>query len=408
MARFVVNARPGDEALARGPVWLAMGFRPFFLGAAVFAAIVTPFWVHAVSSGASPGGGYLPPMLWHAHEMIFGYAMAVVAGFLLTAARNWTGQNTAHGLPLLGLFVLWLLGRAAMAGAFPPSPLLNGVLGVSFPVLLGVAVARPILRTRNYRNLLVVAVLGLIALAALGVHLGAGRDPGLQRASIYGALHLLIVLHVIIGGRIVPLFTRNRTGNPAVRNRPLLDRAAIVAALAVAILGAMAASRVGHPISPLLGLAALASGILQLVRMGTWGTGSALRIPLLAVLHLGYFWIGAGHLLFAASIFAPALPQSIALHALTIGVIGTMTVGMMTRVSLGHTGRPIRDSWVTVLAFASIALATPARLLGAVVPPERIPITWMVSGTLFALAVLVYFGMALVPLTTPRPDGRPG
>lgn len=408
MARFVVNVQAGDEALARGPVWLAMGFRPFFLGAAFFAAIVTLFWVHAVSSGASPGGGYLPPMLWHAHEMIFGYAMAVVAGFLLTAARNWTGQNTAHGLPLLGLFVLWLLGRVAMAGAFPHSPLLHGALGVAFPVLLGVAVARPILRTRNYRNLLVVAVVGLIALAALGVHLGAGRDPGLQRASIYGALHLLIVLHVIIGGRIVPLFTRNRTGNPAVRNRPLLDRAAIAAALAVAILGAVAASRVGHPLSPLLGVAAVLSGLLQLVRMGTWGTRSALRIPLLAVLHLGYFWIGAGHLLFGISIFAPGLPQTIALHALTIGVIGTMTVGMMTRVSLGHTGRPIRDSWVTVLAFSAIALATPARLLGAVVPAERIPVTWMVSGTLFAVAVLAYFGMAFRPLLTPRPDGRPG
>lgn len=405
MARLSAASRPGDEILARSPVLLAMGFRPFFLGAALFGTAVTLFWVHAISAGASPGGGYLPPMLWHGHEMIFGYAMAVVAGFLLTAVRNWTGENTLHGWPLLGLFLLWLLGRLAMAGILPASPLVHGALGVGFPALLAVVVARPILETRNHRNLLVVAVVVLLALAALGVHAGG---PGLQRASIYGALHLLIALHVIIVGRIVPLFTRGRTGNPAVRNRPALDRAAIVASVIVAVLSALTASRVDHPLLPLFGAVALASGGLQLVRMATWGTRSALRIPLLAILHLGCFWIGAGQVLLGLSVFWPALPPSIALHALTIGVIGTMTVGMMTRVSLGHTGRPIQDSWVTVLAFSAVALATPARLLAAVLPPKAIPVTWMVSGSLFALATLAYFGLAFRPLTTPRPDGRPG
>lgn len=400
-----IMLNPQDEALRRAPIWLAMGFRPFFLGAALFGAAITLFWVHAVRAGASPGGGHLPPFLWHAHEMIFGYAMAVVAGFLLTAARNWTGRNTAHGYPLLGLLMVWLLGRLAMAGALGDSGLLRAALAVGFPLLLAVAVARPILQAKSRRNLIVVAVLGLLALAALGAHLG---NPGVQRGAIYGALHLIILLHVVIGGRVIPLFTRNRTGNQAVRNRPRLDRLAIGTALLVAILAVPVAMRPGHFLTPWLGTAALASGALQLVRMGTWGSRSALRIPLLAVLHFGYFWLGAGQILLALSLFTSAIAQTVALHALTIGVIGTMTVGMMTRVTLGHTGRKIQDSWVTAAAFSAMAISVLARLAATVLPAKGIPLTWMISGSFFSLALVFYLVLAWRPLTTPRPDGKPG
>ena len=396
---------PQDQALLRAPVWLAMGFRPFFLAAALFGAGITLFWVHVTTAGGSPGGGHLSPFLWHAHEMLFGYAMAVVAGFLLTAARNWTGRNTAHGYPLLGLVILWLLGRLSMAGALGDSTLLRALFGVAFPLALAVTVARPILRAKSRRNLIVVAVLAVLTLLALVAHLG---DPGWQRGAIYGALHFIILLHVLIGGRIIPLFTRNRTGNQAIHNRPRLDRLAIAASVLLALLAVPVAMRPGHPLTPVLAFVALLSGGIQLVRMGSWGTRSALRIPLLAVLHFGYFWIGAGQILLAVSLLTPAIGETVALHALTIGVIGTMTVGMMTRVTLGHTGRPIRDSWSTVAAFSAMALSVVARLAAAVVPASRIPTTWMISGTFFSLALLLYLGLAWRPLTTPRPDGRPG
>ncbi|HLV60526.1 MAG TPA: NnrS family protein [Fredinandcohnia sp.] len=404
-AQAAPRIEPRDLPLLRGPVWMAMGFRPFFLAAALFGIGVTLYWVHAVTTGGNPGAGHLPPFLWHAHEMIFGYAFAVIAGFLLTAARNWTGQNTAHGPALLGLVALWLLGRLAMAGVFGASRIVPGVLGVAFPLALGIAVARPIFRTRSQRNYKVVAVVVLLALAAAAVHFG---DPGVQRGAIHGALHLVILLHVVVGGRVIPLFTRNRTGNQAIRNRPALDRAALAAAFAVALLAVPVALRPDHALAPALGAAAFLSGALQLVRMGTWGTRSALRIPLLFVLHFGYAWIGIGQILYALAQWTGAIAESVALHALTIGVIGTMTVGMMSRVTLGHTGRPIQDSVLTVAAFSAMAVAVFARMAALVVPPARIPITWMVSGTFFALALLLYLLLAWKPLTTPRPDGRPG
>lgn len=399
------KVEPRDVPLLRGPIWLSMGFRPFFLAAALFGIGVTLYWVHAMTTGAFPGAGHLPPMLWHAHEMIFGYALAVVAGFLLTAARTWTGRNTAHGNFLLAIVLVWLLGRLAMMGLFGPSPVVAGVLGVAFPLLFGAAVARPIFQSGSKRNYKVVVALALITLAAAAAHFG---NPGVQRAGIYGALHLVILLHVVVGGRVIPLFTRNRTGNQAVRNRPALDRVAILAALAVALLAVPVAMRVGHPLTPVLGAVAFASGVIQLVRMGTWGTRSAFGIPLLAVLHFGYFWIGAGQILLALSLWTTAIAETVALHALTIGVIGTMTVGMMTRVTMGHTGRKIQDSALSVAAFSAMAVSVFARLAAFVVPPARVPITWMVSGTFFALALLIFFVFAWVPLTTPRPDGRAG
>lgn len=395
-----------DDALRRGPIWLSMGFRPFFLGAALFGIVATLYWVHVMTAGGIPGAGQLPLFLWHAHEMIFGYALAVVAGFLLTAARTWTGRNTAHGPFLASIVGVWLLGRLTMAGLFGPQPHLAAALGVAFPILFGIGVAKPIFEARSKRNYKVILVLALLTLAAIGVHFG---NPAVQRGAIYGALHLIIVLHVVVGGRVIPLFTRNRTGNQAVRNIRPLDNAAIAAALLMAVFAVPVAMQAGGALAihALASLAAV-SGVLQLVRMGTWGTRGALRVPLLAVLHFGYFWIGAGQLLLALSLWTTLVAQTVAIHALTLGVIGTMTVGMMTRVTMGHTGRKITDSKLSVAAFSAVAVSVFARLSAIFVPAESIPITWMVSGSFFALALLIYVVFAWRPLTTPRPDGRAG
>ncbi|MCA9580348.1 MAG: NnrS family protein [Myxococcales bacterium] len=397
-----------DAPLRRSPPWLAMGFRPFFLGAGLFGCAATLWWVHALTGGIDPGGGYLPMTLWHAHEMLFGYALAVVAGFLLTAARNWTGRNTLHGYPLLALVLVWLLGRFAMAGLLSLPALAVGVVGVAFPILLTVVLAWVIVGARSTRNYGIVAVLLALSAASLAVHLEAtGLLLGGARAGIYGALHLIVMLNVVVGGRVIPMFTRNGAGVET-RHQPAVDRMALVSAAAVTVLAVLHQALTLPHLPWALAGAAFASGVVQLLRMRTWGTMGSLRVPMVAVLHAGYAWIGVGHLLLGASMLLPRLSPSVAIHALTIGVIGVMTLGMMSRVTLGHTGRTITAPWPVTAAFVMMNLAALVRLLAAVLPSGAAAATWMVSGTLFAVAFLVYlvrFGRTLI---TSRPDGRAG
>ena len=253
------------------------------------------------------------------------------------------------------------------------------------------------------------AVLGLLTLAAAGVHLQAlGVTTTTAGPAIQGALHLIILLTVVVGGRVVPLFTRNRT-EVDVQLRPAVDRAALAAAATVALLAPIAAATTARPATWALAAAAAASGVLQLVRMRTWATRPALRIPMLAVLHIGYAWIGIGQLLLALSLLMPEhIPPTTALHGLTLGAVGGLTLGMMARVTRGHTGRPIEASPLETTAFWLMALAAPTRLAALVVPTTWIPATWHAAGALFILAFAAYLIAAWRALTTPRPDGRPG
>ena len=396
-----------DRPLRRSPVWLAMGFRPFFLGASLFAVLVTVLWLHSLASGASPAEGYLRPAWWHAHEMVFGLALAVVAGFLLTAVRNWTGENTLHGYPLLGLLLLWAAGRALTPLPIP-GPAIAAV-NVAFPAALALVLGRIIVRSGKRRNYGIVVVLVALTIASLLVHLEAnGVLEGVSRAGLYGAVHLVVLLNVVVGGRIIPLFTRNGTGAETSKV-PTVDRAALTAAAAVAALATTHAALPGSVgVGRALGALAALSGALQLLRMRTWGVAAGLRVPMLAVLHVGYAWIGVGQLLLAVAVLTTAVTATVALHALTIGVIGTMTVGMMGRVTLGHTGRSIRATWPLTAAFVAMSFAVLARLAEAVVPAAWAREAWFVSGALFALAYLLYLAIAVRPLTARRPDGRPG
>lgn len=385
-----------------------MAFRPFFLGAAAFAIVSVAIWLHTLQTGRQPDGGYLPLTLWHAHEMLFGFALAVVAGFLLTAARTWTGRDTLHGYPLLALWLVWLAGRVAFAtGPWAPG-WLHAALGIAFPAVVTVALARPIITARSRRNLGIVVVLSLFTVAATLIHLEAsGLVEGVTMPAMYATLHGIVLLNVVVGGRIIPLFTRNRTGAEAFKV-PAVDRAAIASAALVAVLGSWAVATNERGVHLALAGAALASAALQTLRMRTWGTRAALRVPLLAVLHAGYAWIAAGHLLLGLSMLLPSMPKSGVVHALTIGVIGTMTVGMMTRVSLGHTGRPIADTRLATTTFVAINLAALGRLLGLMLPPTLVAHSWHISGALFAFAYLGYLVGAVRILLSPRPDGKPG
>lgn len=397
-----------DEILRRSPIWLAMGFRPFFLSAAAYAAVATAAWLHALRTGYNPSGSLLPLNLWHAHEMVFGFTLAVVAGFLLTAARNWTGRNTVHGWPLFALWLLWLAGRASMLGLLPLPAAAIALLQIAFPIALLCAVGRVIVQARSRRNYGVLAVLTLFAFAAVATHMqSVGLSTWSAGAAIHGALHLLILLNVVIGARIIPLFTRNRVGDPSIHGVPALDRVATAAAALTVPLAVLDVGGV-RAVTPLLVGVATVSGVLQLARMRTWGVAQALRIPMLAVLHVGYAWIGIGQLLLAASLVLPGLSETVALHALTIGTIGMMTLGMMARVTLGHTGRAIESGPALQGAFVMMGVAALARLSAEVLPASLLVGTWFVSGSLFVLALLVYLIAAWKPLTTPRPDGKAG
>lgn len=401
---------PRDErVLASSPTWLAMGFRPFFLGAALFACVEILLWLQALMGKFPASTSYAPLTLWHAHEMIFGFTMAVVAGFLLTAARNWTKRNTLHGYPLLLLVLLWLFGRIAMTGVLP---LAHGVIAISvlaFQFVLTAVIAAVIFRARSRRNYGIVAVLLLLSMLALIAHLDwLGYLNNAATPAIHGALHLIILLNVIMGGRIIPLFTRNRTGLQSICNQPNIDRAAIIATVLVALLATLNTTLVNRELHMALVFAAALCGLLQLLRMRSWGTRIALRVPMLAVLHAGYVWVGVGYLLMAAALLTPALTLTVALHAHSIGVIGTMTLGMMARVTQGHTGRIIKASPLLIIAFVSVNAAVFGRLAAALLPPSRLVSTWLISGSLFATAFALYLASALRALLSPRPDHRPG
>ncbi|MCA9544662.1 MAG: NnrS family protein [Myxococcales bacterium] len=396
-----------QSAVARAPTWLAMGFRPFFFSASLFAVISVGLWLHALTTGRDPASGVLPPTLWHAHELTIGYGLGVVAGFLLTAARNWTGRDTLHGRSLLALWLVWLAGRALMVGPGAP-PLLIGGVQVLFPLGLTLAVGRVIIVARSRRNYGLVALLAGLTVAVAAVHAAPlGVDPRWPRVGLYGAVHGLVLINVVVAGRIVPLFTRNRTG-AEVTKVPAVEHLALGLATALIPLGAVASVSPDPLVQRSFGLVAVASGGTQLLRMRTWGTRAALGVPLLAVLHAGAIWIGLGHLLLGAVALGLAYPPTVAIHALTLGVIGTLTVGMMTRVSMGHTGRPIRDRPLSTAAFVAVNLATALRLAGPLLPPAALVGTWHASGALFAGGCLAYLALAGRWLWRPRADGRPG
>jgi uncharacterized protein involved in response to NO len=313
--------------------FLSGGFRPFFMLAAAWAAIAVPVWLAAYVQGYALRGA-LPALFWHGHEMVFGFGMAAVAGFLLTAIPNWTGRLPVRGMPLALLAMLWLTGRIAML--IPGAELLD----LAFLAALVVVVARELLAGRNWRNLPMLGALLAFFAGNVLFHLG-----------IYAGLRLgiatLLMLIALVGGRIVPSFTRNwlakfRPAVPPPAPEGTLDRAALLVTLA-----ALVAWLVGELAWP-----ALAAGAALAARLSRWRGLSTVREPLLFILHVGYAWLALGLVLLGLD-----LSESAALHALTVGAVGTMTLAVMTRATLGHTGRALAADRATVAIYALVTAA---------------------------------------------------
>jgi uncharacterized protein involved in response to NO len=370
------------------PAWLSAGYRPFFLLAGLWSIAVLPLSVAAIH-GVAPLPIPLDPVRWHFHELMFGYIAATVAGFLLTAIPNWTGRLPLQGLPLAGLVCLWCAGRLAMLVAGGIGPAAAAVLDLLFLAVLGALVSREIIAGRNWRNLPMLAALAILLGANMLFHavsLGLLPEDGVDQRTAIACLTLLIVL---IGGRVTPSFTRNwlvkRGGTSLPAAFGPLDRVTLLATLITLVLWILAPESL-----PCAAAAALAAA-LNFLRLLRWQGHRVLREPLLWVLHLGTLWIVAGLALLSASALAGGIPSVTAIHALTAGAMGTMTLGVMSRAILGHGGHELRAGPGLTWAFALVSLAAVARAASTLASELYVPLVSLSAG-----AWIAAFGLFLV------------
>jgi uncharacterized protein involved in response to NO len=353
-----------------GPVILTYGFRPFFLGAALWAGLAMALWVPMLM-----GRVVLPtafdPVSWHAHEFLFGYLGAVVAGFLLTAVPNWTGRLPIIGWPLGALAALWLSGRIAVAlsAALPWG--IVAVVDLAFPVALAAAIGREIVAGRNWRNLIVLGMLAVFASGNLLFHWEAARgDYAAQGHGFRLALGAGLMMIAVIGGRIVPSFTRNwlvRRGPGRLPVPPMqgFDRVALLVLLAALLLWVVL------PADRVTGGALVLAGALHLARLARWAGHRTLAEPLVAVLHMGYAFLPFGALALGAEILAPGpIGAAAAQHLWMGGAIGLMTLAVMTRATLGHTGQALAAGSGTTAIYAALVAAVLARVAAGLWPAE--------------------------------------
>jgi uncharacterized protein involved in response to NO len=375
---------------------LSAGFRPFFLLAGVWSALAVPVWLFAYAGGL-PLPGALPALVWHVHEMVFGFAFAAAAGFLLTAIPNWTGRLPLRGAPLAVLALLWLAGRAALLLSAHLGAGIAALVDLAFPAALMSVVARELVAGRNWRNLPMLAALALLFTGSLLVHLHA---LGLAYTALIGnrlGVATLLMLIALVGGRIVPSFTRNwlakqRPGGKMPAPSGRIDVAALAAAFAAL------AAWVAAPDAAVTPWLAVAAGLALGLRLSRWRGLATVREPLLFVLHAGYGWLAFGLLLVGVNGLAPFLPPGAALHSLTVGAVGTMTLAVMTRATLGHSGRALVADRATTLAYVLVSLAALLRL-GAPLGGEAFLALTLAAGAAWSSAFLLFasaYGRLLV------------
>ncbi len=379
----------------QGPAIFSYGFRLFFLGGALWAAIAMGLFLLMLY-----GMLRLPTAFdlvdWHVHELLYGYLPAIVAGFLLTAVPNWTGRLPVAGAPLAGLFALWLVGRIAAATSALTGSAAAAAADMLFLIALIAIVGREILAGNNKRNLKVLLLVGLLAAGNFVFHIEAAATGSADYGKRIVAAAILLI--ALIGGRIVPSFTRNWLAKSASEHRPAsfgkFDLAAIAAA-AVALL-----VWVALPDHRLTASACAVAGVLQFIRVGRWKGYRTFAEPLVTILHIGYVFIPIGFLLMAAAIvLSDLVPQAAAVHAWTAGAIALMTLAVMTRASLGHTGQPLTASTGVVGIYLAAALAVAARILAAF---GVVPIPMLTFAALAWIIAFSAFAFAFAPLLTAR------
>jgi len=341
------------------PVLLSYAFRPFFLFNGVFAILIVLAWLMTLHGVGLP----LATPLWHSHEMLIGFALATVAGFSLTAVANWTGRPAVKGMPLALLVLFWLAGRLAMAlHGWLPSGLVF-FLDMLFPVLLAILLGREIIGGRSQRNYPLAAIMVVVAFLNVLYHLGINQwIPGYERLAIYLLIHTLVLLVTIIAGRIVPAFTGNWLRSQGKTSMPVNSGVINQSALWLTIGVGLTASFM--PIHPLTGVLAFVAALVHGFRLSRWKAFATTSNPLLFVLHVAYLWLPVGYTLLGCAVFGWLFTPTAALHALTMGAIGSMILAVTTRVALGHTGRALQAARATVMAYWIYMIAVLIRVLG--------------------------------------------
>lgn len=378
-----------------GPALFSYGFRPFFLFGALFSAAAVPVWL-----AAFVGEITIPTAFssrdWHVHEMLYGYVSAVVTGFLLTAIPNWTGRLPLNGTPLAILFALWLAGRAAVAFSDVIGWQAGLLVDASFLLVVIAAAVREIVAGRNWRNLKVLVLITLLAIGNIAFHIEA-HVAGTANYAGRGALAIIIVLISLIGGRVVPSFTHNWLAreNPG----PLpsaLNRFDIGIVLVTAV--ALASWTAWPDVTP-VAWALITVGMLQAIRLARWTGHRTWREPLVLILHVGYAFVPMGLILVGLGSFNTVAPSA-GVHALGAGAVGTMTLAVMTRASLGHTGRTLHASRVTQAIYAAVIVAAYVRIIAALAPSATVPLLCL-AGALWTGAFLG-FGVSYGPILNSR------
>ena len=376
----------------------ALGFRPFYLLAGVFAAVSVPLWA-ARFAGWLGEWVYFSESVWHAHEMIFGYAFAVIVGFLFTAVRNWTGRPTPGGGALAAIAASWLAARVLV---FTPWTELAAVADAAFALAAAAGIAVPLIAARNRRNYFFIAL--LLFLGAVNLCFYLAKDDVLDvpvGVGLQVALDLILFIMTVMAGRVIPMFTANAIPGADPRRNAWLDRAALAAVLLL-----VAADAVDAPEEATALVAALAA-LLHGARFLLWRPWRTLSRPLVWILHAAYAWIVVYLALRSLGELGRIMP-SLATHALTVGAIGGLTLGMMTRTSRGHTGRSLEAGHAELAAYLLVQLAAAVRVFLPMFAPALYLDALIVSGALWSLAFVVFVVAYWPVLTRARVDGRPG
>jgi len=384
----------------KGFALFALGFRPFFLLAAFAAPILLFLWLMQLTGKISVSD-YYSPIGWHAHEMLFGYTVAVIAGFLLTATGNWTGKKMINGVQLLILSLVFLSARIAPFITDLPNGLI-AFLDLSFIPLVAFLVAVPVIRAKQWSNIIFVPLLLTMAAANLMVHLSA---LGLINSSMVTGsrmmLYLVILLIVIMGGRVIPFFTERGVNGVTTKKWKWIEILSPTSVILVVVADVILMEKY------IIGYLALFAAIVHFIRLAGWYSNKIWSVPLVWILQLAYLWFVIGFILKSLIIFD--LTQNIlSYHAFTVGGVGIMTLGMMARVSLGHTGREMKLNHWMVLSFVLINVAAFIRVIMPMIMTDSYMQLIQVAGWLWVIAFVIYVVVYTPMWIRPRVDGRAG
>ncbi len=399
MPKPIAIEEPGSQDSAhpaRFALW-ALGFRPFYLVASVFAALSIPLWVAQYAGWISVP--HFRGATVHGHEMLFGYTLAVISGFLFTAGRTWTGQPTPTGGLLIAFVALWVAGRVLV---YTPWQTAAAAVNAAFPLAVAGAFAAPLAKSRNRRNYFFVPLLLGFAAAAVALHLSyRGVLAWPELLSLRAGLDLVLFIIAVMGGRVIPMFTNNAIPGAQATRRPAVEKLALGTILVLLVVDLVQAP------PPLIAAVALAAALAHAVRLGLWRSWRTFGTPLVWVLHAAYGWIVV-HLMLRAFAALDIVAEPLAVHALTIGAIGGMTIGMITRTARGHTGRPLVADRFEIACFVLIQAAALIRVVGGGFVPIAYQAAVVASGICWSIAFTVYAVRYWPILSRPRIDGKPG